>query len=72
MIGIGLGYHLARLYEQVEVENLVLIEPDTDVFYSSLFAFDWKNLLEYLHQSKHLINFLIGVESLKNLFLLSF
>ncbi len=63
MIGIGLGYHLARLYEQVEVENLVLIEPDTDVFYSSLFAFDWKNLLEYLHQSKHLINFLIGVES---------
>lgn len=62
MIGIGLGYHLARLYEQVEVENLVLIEPDTDVFYASMFSFDWSNLLEYLHQSKHLIHFLIGIE----------
>lgn len=68
MIGCGLGYHLARLYEQVEIENLVLVEPDPDLFYASMFAFDWSNLLEYLHESEHLIHFIIGAE-LDQLFL---
>ena len=63
MIGIGLGYHLARLYEQVEIENLVLVEPDPDLFYASMFAFDWSNLLDYLHESEHLIHFIIGVDT---------
>ncbi|SFK55840.1 motility associated factor glycosyltransferase family protein [Succinivibrio dextrinosolvens] len=62
MIGCGLGYHLARLYEQVEIENLVLVEPDPDLFYASMFAFDWSNLLEYLHESEHQIHFIIGAE----------
>lgn len=68
MIGVGLGYHLARLYEQVEIENLVLVEPDPDIFYASMFAFDWSNLLEYLHDSNHQIHFLVGVAN-DNLFL---
>lgn len=68
MIGCGLGYHLARLYEQVEIENLVLVEPDPDLFYASMFAFDWCNLLEYLHESDHRIHFIIGV-ALDQLFL---
>ncbi|MDY6421277.1 MAG: 6-hydroxymethylpterin diphosphokinase MptE-like protein, partial [Succinivibrio dextrinosolvens] len=68
MIGCGLGYHLARLYEQVEIENLVLVEPDPDLFYASMFAFDWSNLLEYLHESEHQIHFIIGAE-LDQLFL---
>jgi len=67
MIGIGLGYHLARLYEQVEIENLVLVEPDPDLFYASMFAFDWSNLLDYLHESEHLIHFIIGVDSPVNI-----
>ncbi len=68
MIGCGLGYHLARLYEQVEIENLVLVEPDPDLFYASMFSFDWSNLLEYLHESEHQIHFIIGAE-LDQLFL---
>ncbi len=68
MIGVGLGYHLARLYEQVEIENMVLVEPDPDLFYASMFAFDWRNLLEYLHKSEHLIHFIVGV-GLDQLFL---
>ena len=68
MIGVGLGYHLARLYEQVEIENMVLVEPDPDIFYASMFAFDWSNLLDYLHESEHLIHFIIG-SNLDQLFL---
>ena len=68
MIGVGLGYHLARLYEQVEIGNLVLVEPDPDLFYASMFAFDWCNLLEYLHESDHRIHFIIGF-ALDQLFL---
>ena len=51
MLGCGLGYQLAYLYEQKEIFNLVLIEPDTDFFFSSLFTFDWANLLDYIHNS---------------------
>lgn len=46
--GIGLGYILGELYERVTVSNLVIIEPDPDIFFASLYTFDWKNLLDYI------------------------
>jgi Uncharacterized protein conserved in bacteria len=48
MFGVGLGYQLSYLYEQCRVNNLFLFEPDTDLFYASLYCFDWFNLLAYL------------------------
>ena len=51
--GIGLGYILGELYERVNVKNLVIIEPDPDIFFASLHTFDWKNLLDYIF-SEHL------------------
>ena len=47
VFGIGLGYQIAELLEQIEVQNLILIEPDKDIFYASLFSFDWDNLLNF-------------------------
>ena len=51
--GIGLGYILGELYERINVPNLVIIEPDPDIFFASLHTFDWKNLLDYIF-SEHL------------------
>lgn len=46
ILGVGLGYHLGILYEKVAFANLIIIEPDLDLFYASLYTFDWANLLE--------------------------
>jgi len=50
-LGVGLGYSLAELYERLTLQNLLLIEPDTDLFYTSLFTFDWNNLLTYIFEN---------------------
>jgi len=60
IVGIGLGYPLALLCERVEVANLVIIEPDCDLFFAALHAFDWAPFLEYLKENGYGINFLIG------------
>lgn len=58
--GVGLGYSLAYLYERVEVANLIIVEPDLDVFFASLHAFDWQNLLKFLFENKYAINIMLG------------
>ncbi|MGN1281050.1 MAG: 6-hydroxymethylpterin diphosphokinase MptE-like protein [Succinivibrio sp.] len=59
-LGLGLGYSLAYLYERVEVANIVIVEPDLDVFYASLHAFDWENLLNFLFENKYGIHLMLG------------
>lgn len=49
MFGVGLGYQLSYLYERCRVNNLFLFEPDIDLFYASLFCFDWAPLLDYIN-----------------------
>ena len=41
VFGVGLGYHLGYLYERCKIGTLFLFEPDLDLFYASLFCFDW-------------------------------
>lgn len=47
IFGIGLGYHIADFLEQINVQNLILIEPDKDIFFASLYTLDWVNLLNF-------------------------
>ncbi|MDX7828227.1 6-hydroxymethylpterin diphosphokinase MptE-like protein [Aeromonas caviae] len=49
MYGVGLGYQLSYLYEQCRPRILFVIEPNFDLFYASLFTFDWYKLLEHLN-----------------------
>lgn len=60
MFGCGLGYQLGYLYEQCRVDNLFLFEPDLDVFYASLFCFDWAPLLTFLHDEKLGLHIFLG------------
>ncbi|MCR5535798.1 MAG: DUF115 domain-containing protein [Succinivibrio sp.] len=60
MLGCGLGYQIGYLYSRVEVNNLVLIEPEEDLFWASLHAFDWASLLPYLNENHFELQFLIG------------
>ncbi|MEH8217672.1 6-hydroxymethylpterin diphosphokinase MptE-like protein [Aeromonas veronii] len=60
VFGVGLGYHLGYLYEQCKIGTLFLFEPDLDLFYASLFCFDWAPLLDYLHQENLGLHILLG------------
>ncbi|MGY6037516.1 motility associated factor glycosyltransferase family protein [Aeromonas sp. AE23HZ002T15] len=60
VFGVGLGYHLGYLYEQCKIGTLFLFEPDLDLFYGSLFCFDWAPLLAYLHQENLGLHILLG------------
>ncbi len=62
MYGVGLGYQLGYLYERCKVRNLFAFEPDLDVFYASLFCFDWYSLFEYMDSESLSIHLFIGVD----------
>lgn len=58
--GMGLGYALEALYARVEVANLVLIEPDEDLFFVALHCVDLASLLYFLRDNHSLIKFIVG------------
>lgn len=60
VFGVGLGYHLGYLYEQCKIGTLFLFEPDLDLFYASIFCFDWAPLLDYLYQENLGLHILLG------------
>lgn len=60
LFGVGLGYHIGYLYESVTPKNLFIFEPDRNLFYASLFTFDWYELLIYLEKESLGLHLFIG------------
>jgi len=58
--GIGLAQHITELVERTQCRVLILIEPNIDLFYQSLFVFDWLELFERFHDGGVLEFFLSG------------
>ncbi|MBO8415112.1 MAG: DUF115 domain-containing protein [Proteobacteria bacterium] len=67
MFGVGLGYVLEHLYASIEVANLIIIEPDNDVFFASLHTFEWAPLIEFLKQNNYGLYLMLG-EDKENLY----
>ena len=62
IFGVGLGYHFSYLYERVTPANIYIFEPDCDLFYASLFTFDWFDLLAYVLSKNLGVHFFLGQE----------
>lgn len=60
MFGVGLGYQLSYLYEKCNVKNLFVFEPDLDLFYASLFSFEWSSLLQHLNRENMGLHLFLG------------
>jgi len=60
MFGVGLGYQLSYLYEKTTPANIFIFEPDPDLFYASLFTFEWSDLLDYILSKNLGVHFFIG------------
>lgn len=59
-LGVGLGYQIAETLEKLRSRNIVIVEPDLDLFFLSLFVFDWKNLIDYFSENNIRVRFVIG------------
>ncbi|MGE6139811.1 6-hydroxymethylpterin diphosphokinase MptE-like protein [Aeromonas rivipollensis] len=60
MFGVGLGYQFSYLYEKCSVRNLFVFEPNLDLFYASLFSFDWDALLQHLDRENLSLHLFLG------------
>lgn len=60
MFGVGLGYQLGYLYERCLVANLHIFEPNSDLFFASLFCFDWASLLDYMNANNLGLHLFVG------------
>lgn len=63
IIGLGLGYVLELLLSKVSVNSISIIESDDDIFYASLFTFEWAPLLDFLKENNIDLTFIIGKDA---------
>lgn len=62
-IGLGLGYHLPLLLEQVKPAGIHIVEPNLDFLYHSLATIDWRPLLETRRENPYRFNLIISEDS---------
>lgn len=60
LFGLATGYQLEYLLDEHRVERLFICEPNSDLFYSSLFAIDWAKILESFRKNNGRIYINIG------------
>ncbi len=61
VLGAGLGYHIDYLVRTYDVQHLIIVEPDPEVFAASLYTADWKNICEgHMNVAGRSVQFLIG------------
>ncbi len=60
--GIELGYQLEVFLEKRDVKHLYLYEAEPDLFFYSLFAIEWRPILEKFNDDGKTINIIIGLE----------
>ncbi|MGL6150973.1 MAG: motility associated factor glycosyltransferase family protein [Aeromonas sobria] len=60
MFGVGLGYQISYLFEQCQPKVFFIVEPDLDLFYASMFTFDWFSLFEYIDNENINIHIFLG------------
>tara|TARA_R110001606_G_scaffold172989_1_gene319221 strand:- start:292 stop:2400 length:2109 start_codon:yes stop_codon:yes gene_type:complete len=62
VFGIEFGYQLELLLSQREIKHLYLYESDLDFFHYSLYAIDWKEILEKFNRDGRTIHFFLGIQ----------
>jgi hypothetical protein len=61
IFGIGLGYHLPILLDDITIDHIYICEPNRDWFFASLYTCDWKHILELIDERDGNIMINIGV-----------
>jgi hypothetical protein len=60
-LGCGLGYHIETLLKRTDIVNVLIFEPDHEVFAASLFSVDWQSICEpFIRKSGYTLTFSIN------------
>jgi hypothetical protein len=62
VFGAGLGQHIKSLLEDVQPRNLILVEPNFEFLYQSLFTFDWNGVIRPIIEDGGHVHLLIDSE----------
>ncbi len=57
--GCGLGHHIHALISSLDIRHLCIVEFDKDIFYASLYTFDWTFIQEFLQTPGRSVNLFI-------------
>lgn len=60
--GCGLGYHIERMCNELDIRNLCIFDPHKDSFYASLHTIDWLSILQKMTSNGRMLKLLIGVD----------
>lgn len=60
VFGVGLGYHVKALAEQLEFKTLIVVEPHDELIVHSLHVVDWKGVMQSLSRQGRDIRFVRG------------
>lgn len=60
--GIGLGFHLPPLFDEVRVQHFILIDEHIEFLYQSLHLHDWAGIFERLAERGQSVRFVFGPE----------
>ena len=71
LLGVGLGYIVEMLYSRFDIGNMIIIEPDPDIFYASLYSFNWAALIEFIQENNNRLTFMIDKTSEEYFYALS-
>lgn len=63
VFGLGPGYMLDALYQQHNIQHMIICEPNPDFFYASLHAIDWTKIFDGANQGEHKLYINIGEAS---------
>lgn len=63
ILGVGLGYHIEKIFKEHSIDVLHIYEPNTDIFYWAMHNIDFKEILEFFTQEGKCLLVEIGEES---------
>jgi hypothetical protein len=63
--GIGLGHHLPRLVEKSQCESIIVVEPNVEFLFYSLFVFDWRDFIERVQGNHGHVGFALSANPLE-------
>lgn len=50
-VGVGVGHDVQNIIDSKDIENLIIIEKDIDIFYASMYLIEWDSILEKFNNS---------------------
>ncbi|MEJ2755552.1 MAG: DUF115 domain-containing protein, partial [Gammaproteobacteria bacterium] len=63
IIGVGTGHIIEQITQQYDIQNLLIYEPDPDVFYASLFTTRYTTIARHYQTNYRTLTFIIGANS---------